>query len=146
MTAWWLLAILSGMGLAGRNVLLKMSSMKIDGAVAALFMSLAMALISLGYYVYQRSAAQLPLIPHEQDGRGLMLAGLAGFSLAAANLLLAYTYKAGGGAGLTGLLQNGASLGLTLLIGVLLLNETIRPMQALGVLAAMAGILMIVKG
>ena len=146
MTPWWLLAIISGMGLAGRNVLLKMSSLRIDGPVAALFMSLSMAAVSFGYYVYQRTSAKLPLIPQEQDTRGILLAALAGTSLAAANLLLSYTYKAGGGAGLTGIIQSGMSLCLTLVIGVVLLHEGIRPMQMAGIVAAVIGILLIVKG
>lgn len=146
MGTWWLLAILSGMGLAGRNVLFKMAGGKIDGAVAALVLSLSMSAVALIYYVYQRSAEKLPLIPGEQNPQGLMLAGLAGISLAAANIFLAYTYKAGGGAGLTAILQNGISLGLTILIGILLLNETIRPLQMAGIAAAMVGILLIVKG
>lgn len=146
MGAWWLLAIISGTGLAGRNVLLKLANNKIDGAVAALFMSLAMSVISFVYYVYQRNSVKLPLIPHEQDVSGLMLAGAAGVSLAIANLLLAYSYKAGGGAALTGMLQSGVSLCVTLVIGVLLLSEVIRPIQAVGVFAAIGGILLIIKG
>jgi drug/metabolite transporter (DMT)-like permease len=146
MTHWWLLAILSGMGLAGRNVLFKMSSGRIDGAVAALVLSLSMSVVATGYYLYQRTSEKLPIIPSDQNLQGLGLACLAGISLAAANIFLAYTYKAGGGAGLTGIIQNGVSLGLTILIGVLLLNEAIRPVQALGIATAVAGILLIVKG
>lgn len=143
---WWLLAILSGMGLAGRNLLFKMSGEKIDGAVSALVLSLSMTVVAAGYYLYQRSAAKLPLIPHEQNIQGIMLACAAGASLAIANILLAYTYKAGGGAGLTGIIQSGMSLGLTLVLGVLVLGEVIRPMQALGIAAVVLGILLIVKG
>jgi drug/metabolite transporter (DMT)-like permease len=146
MGAWWVLAIISGMGLAGRNVLFKMAGGKIDGAVAALVLSLSMSVVAVGYYIFQRTHEKLPLWPGEQNTHGLLLACAAGFSLAAANIFLAYTYKAGGGAGLTGILQNGVSLGLTILIGVLVLGEVIRPMQAAGIAAAVIGILMIVKG
>lgn len=146
MGVWWALAILSGMGLAGRNVLFKMAGDKIDGAVAALVLSLSMSAVAIGYYIYQRTAGKLPLMPQEQNPQGLMLACVAGISLAAANIFLAYTYKAGGGAGLTGIIQNGVSLGLTILIGCLLLNETMRPLQMAGAAAAVIGIFLIVKG
>jgi uncharacterized membrane protein len=134
------------MGLAGRNVLFKMSNGKIDGAVAALVLSLSMSAVATAYYLYQRASQNLSVIPGEQSLAGLGLACLAGVSLAGANIFLAYTYRAGGGAGLTGIIQNGVSLGLTILIGVLLLNETIRPIQMVGIVTAIAGILLIIKG
>lgn len=146
MSVWWILAIISGMGLAGRNVLFKMAGEKLDGSVAALVLSLSMTICAFLYYLYQRSAAKLPLIPSEQSGQGLLLAAIAGVSLAAANIFLAYTYKAGGSAGLTAIIQNGISLGLTVLIGCLLLGEVMRPIQMLGALAAVIGIFMIAKG
>lgn len=146
MTHWWLLAILSGVGLAGRNVFFKMSSDRIDGALAALALSLSMSVMAIAYYLYQRMADKQPIIPAEHSLQGIGLSCLAGLSLAVANIFLAYTYKAGGGAGLTGVLQNGVSIGFTILIGVLLLNETIRPMQAAGIAASLIGIMLIVKG
>ncbi|MBU6235414.1 MAG: EamA family transporter [Alphaproteobacteria bacterium] len=146
MNVWWFLAIMSGMGLAGRNVLFKMAGVKIDSAVAALVLSLSMSAVAIVYYLYQRTSAKLPLIPGEQTPQGLALACVAGFSLAAANIFLAYTYKAGGNAGLTGIIQNGVSLGLTILIGCLFLGETMRPLQMAGMAAAVLGIFLIVKG
>ena len=75
-----------------------------------------------------------------------MLACIAGISLAAANIFLAYTYKAGGGAALTAIIQNGVSLGLTILIGSLLLGEVVRPMQMLGIGATIIGTFLIIRG
>ncbi|NBX67103.1 MAG: hypothetical protein EBQ96_08925 [Proteobacteria bacterium] len=146
MSIWWVLAIISGIGLVGRNILFKMSGDKIDGSVAALVLSLSMSAIAIGYYLFQRTSAKLPLIPHDQNPQGLMLACIAGISLAAANIFLAYTYKAGGGAALTAIIQNGVSLGLTILIGSLLLGEVVRPMQMLGIGATIIGTFLIIRG
>lgn len=148
MSLWWALALLSGLGLAGRNVLMKTASDRIDPALAAMILSVSMAVISIGYVVWQRAskgANATPLFSGQQDWPGIAFAGIAGISLAAANIFLAYSYKSGGGAGLVAILQNGFSISITLLIGVLFLHEVIRPQQMLGIALAMAGIFLIVK-
>lgn len=63
-----------------------------------------------------------------------------------ANIFLAFSYKAEGPASLVAIIQNGFSISLTILIGVLLLGETIRPVQILGIFAAITGIVMIIRG
>jgi uncharacterized membrane protein len=135
---WWALALLSGLGLAGRNVLMKTASDRIDPALAAMVLSVSMAVVSISYLFWQRTgktaSTTAPFFSAQQD-----------ISLAMANIFLAYSYKSGGGAGLVAILQNGFSISITLLIGVLFLHEVIRPQQMLGIALAMAGIFLIVK-
>lgn len=145
---WWALALLSGLGLAGRNILMKTASDRIDPALAAMVLSVSMAVVSIGYLCWQRTVKggdTAPLFSSSQDWSGIIFAGIAGISLAAANIFLAYSYKSGGGAGLVAILQNGFSITLTLLIGVLFLHEIIRPQQMIGIALAVAGIFLIVK-
>lgn len=148
MSLWWALALLSGLGLAGRNVLMKTASDRIDPALAAMVLSVSMAVVSIGYLLWQRTSKgtnATPIFSGPQDWSGIAFAGIAGISLACANIFLAYSYKSGGGAGLVAILQNGFSISITLLIGVLFLHEVIRPQQMLGIALAMAGIFLIVK-
>jgi drug/metabolite transporter (DMT)-like permease len=74
------------------------------------------------------------------------MALVAGVSLAAANIFLSFSYRSGGAAGLVGIMQNGVSLSLTLLIGVLLLHEVVRPIQMAGIGFAALGVFMIIRG
>ncbi len=145
---WWILALLSGLGLAGRNVLMKQASLKIDAGLAAMILSLSMAAVSIGYVLYQKISRETAPMPETVAGTpwaGIMIAAVAGISLASANIFLAYSYKSGGDAGLVAILQNGISISVTLLIGVLFLQEVIKPQQMVGIALAMAGILLIVK-
>lgn len=145
---WWIFALLSGLGLAGRNVFMKTATTKTDPALAAMVLSVSMAVVSIGFLVYQRLSKGQPLIMGDvgkMDLAALFLALIAGVSLALANIFLAYSYKAGGGAGVVAILQNGISISFTLLIGVLFLSEVIRPHQMLGIALAIAGIFLIVK-
>lgn len=142
---WWIFALLSGLGLAGRNVLMKTATTKTDPALAAMVLSVSMAVVSIGFMLYNRLARTGDAVTGPVDMGGVIMALIAGISLAAANIFLAYSYKAGGGAGIVAILQNGFSISLTLLIGVLFLSEIIRPQQAIGIALAMAGIFLIVK-
>jgi uncharacterized membrane protein len=142
---WWIIALLSGFGLAGRNVLMKTATGKTDPALAAMVLSVSMAVVSIGFLVYQRASRAEPLVTGSVDYTGIGMALIAGVSLAAANIFLAYSYKEGGGAGVVAILQNGFSISLTLLIGVLFLSEIIKPQQMIGIALAMAGIFLIVK-
>lgn len=147
MGLWWALAMISGAGLATRNVLFKVANAKIDPALGAMVLSLSMGLVTVMYFIGQRVMAGQPMLP--QGGvnmQGFTLAAISGVGVAAANIFLAYAYKAGGNASLVALLQNGFSLTLTVLIGVLILSEVIRPMQGAGIALAMAGMFMIIRG
>jgi drug/metabolite transporter (DMT)-like permease len=112
-------------------------------------LSVSMAVVSISYLFWQRTgktaSTTAPFFSAQQDWSGIVFAGIAGISLAMANIFLAYSYKSGGGAGLVAILQNGFSISITLLIGVLFLHEVIRPQQMLGIALAMAGIFLIVK-
>lgn len=145
---WWIFALLSGLGLAGRNVFMKTATTKTDPALAAMVMSVSMAVVSIGFLVYQRLSKDQPLITGDAvkpDIAAISLALIAGVSLALANIFLAYSYKEGGGAGVVAVLQNGLSISLTILIGVLFLSEIIKPMQMVGIALAVTGIFLIVK-
>lgn len=150
MNNWWSLAILSGAGLASRNVLLKLANVKIDPAMAAMVLSVSMAITSIAFMLFSRfyqarleNAVENPV---NWNLAGILPAALAGIGLAAANILLVFSYKAGGSAALVGVLQTLCAIGITMLVGVFLLNETIRPMQFAGAIVALAGIFLIIKG
>ncbi len=143
---WGLLALLSGVGLATRNVAFKVANGKIDAALGAVILSLAMALVTVGYLVFQRTAQGQPVFSGEYNLQGVALAALSGVGVAMANIFRAFSYKAEGPASLVAIIQNGFSISLTILIGVLLLGETIRPVQILGIFAAITGIVMIIRG
>lgn len=147
MGLWWALAMISGAGLATRNILFKVANAKIDPALGALVMSISMGLFTIVYFIGQRVTAGQPMLPEGGvNMQGVMLASISGVGVALANIFLAYAYKAGGNASLVALLQNGFSLGMTVLIGVLVLSEVIRPMQGLGIAVAVIGMFMIIRG
>lgn len=146
LNTWYALAMISGAGLATRNLLFKSVSGKLDAALASLILGLAMTAISLIYYVYERALASQPLVPAHIDARAGVLAAIAGAGVAFANITLAYAYKEGGYASLTALLQNGFALTVTILLGMLFLGEVIRPMQMLGIALVFGGIFMITRG
>jgi uncharacterized membrane protein len=77
---------------------------------------------------------------------GIICATIAGVGVAGANIFLAHSYKAGGDASLVAVLQNGFSISVTILIGMLILGEVIKPLQALGIILAFAGIILIARG
>ncbi|MEM9469891.1 MAG: EamA family transporter [Pseudomonadota bacterium] len=145
MNSWWLLAIISGLGLATRNLSFKAAGNQIDAAFAALILSIAMTAITLGYYVIQRTTVGAPMIPDAVPMKPALLCVLAGAGVAGANIFLALAYKQGGYASLTAILQNGFSICVTILLGFLLLSEVIRPMQLLGIMVTFAGMVMVTK-
>lgn len=138
--------MVSGLGLATRNIMFKVGSGHMDAALGALILSLSMALVSVGYYIWDRLHKSLSVISTDIDGRGLLYAIIAGAGVAGANIFLAHSYKVGGPASLVAVLQNGFSISVTILIGMLLLGEVIRPVQAAGIFCAFAGIIMIARG
>lgn len=150
MNNWWTLAILSGAGLASRNVLLKLANFKIDPAMAAMVLSVSMAITSIAFMLFTRfyqtrleTAAENPM---NWSLAGILPAAFAGIGLAAANILLVFSYKAGGSAALVGVLQNICAVSITMIVGVFLLNEIIRPAQIIGAFIALTGMFLIIKG
>jgi len=146
MNTWWLLAIISGAGLATRNLSFKAAGNQIDAALAALILSIAMTVITVGYYLVNRGQIGAPLIPESVPIKPALLCILAGAGVAGANIFLALAYKQGGYASLTAILQNGFSICITILLGFLLLSEVIRPMQLLGILITFGGMVMVTRG
>lgn len=150
MNNWWTLALLSGAGLASRNILLKIANFKIDPALAAMVLSVSMAITSIAYLFYNRwTAARIETAVENASTwniQGIIPATLAGIGLAAANILLVYSYKAGGAAALVGVLQTICAVGVTMIVGVFLLNEAIRPAQIAGAVIALAGLFLIIRG
>lgn len=146
LNTWYILAMVSGAGLATRNLLYKHVNTKLDAAFSSLVLALAMTAATLAYYVYQRTTSGQAFIPETMDPKAIMLAALAGAGVAMANITLALAYKAGGYASLSALLQNGFSLTITIVLGALLLGEFIKPMQVLGILLVFGGIVLVTKG
>ncbi len=150
MNNWWALALLSGAGLASRNVLLKIANFKIDPAMAAMVLSVSMAISSIIFMLanrtYQARLENAVEATANWNIAGIIPAAVAGIGLAAANILLVFSYKAGGTAALVGIMQNIAAVGVTMMVGYLLLGEVIRPMQMAGVAIALAGIFLIIRG
>lgn len=143
---WWILAMVSGAGLATRNLLFKKVNLKLDAPFAAFVLALAMTAVSATYYVYKRQMSGDPWVLPGTDYKAVLLAAAAGVGVAFANITLAFAYKAGGYASLTALLQNGFALTVTIVLGALLLGEVIKPMQVAGILLVFGGIFMITKG
>lgn len=143
---WWVLALISGLGLATRNIMFKVGSGHMDAALGSMILSLSMALVSIGYFLWSRLSVGEPLFSGNTSAWGALCAIVAGVGVAGANIFLAHSYKAGGEASLVAILQNGFSISVTILIGLLVLGEVIRPLQALGIICAFAGIIMIAKG
>jgi uncharacterized membrane protein len=143
MNTWWLFAIISGAGLATRNLSFKAVGGQIDAAFAALILSLAMTVITVGYYVMNRMSTGTPMMPTNVPMQPIILCIIAGAGVALANIFLALAYKQGGYASLTAILQNGFSIVVTILLGFLLLSEVIRPMQLIGILVTFGGMVMI---
>ncbi len=145
MQFWWLFAIISGAGLATRNLSFKAAGNGIDPALAALMLSISMSVVSIGYYIFQRVISNAPIIPTSINLQPALLCLIAGAGVAFANIFLALAYKAGGYASLTAILQNGFSIVVTIILGYLLLSEAIKPMQLLGILVTFAGMVIITK-
>lgn len=143
MNTWWILAIISGAGLATRNLSFKAVGGQIDAAFAALILSIAMTVITVGYYFVNRISTGSPLLPENVPAHSVMLCIVAGIGVAFANIFLALAYKQGGYASLTAILQNGFSIVVTITLGFLLLAEVIKPMQLLGILVTFSGMVMI---
>lgn len=148
---WWVLALISGVGLASRNVMFKLASARIDPVLGATVLSLSMAATAILFFLYQRYIAHSsPITPTDYDPAqfkaGVLLAVLSGVGVALANIFLAYTFQAGGPASLTAILQNALALSLTIVIGALLLGEVIHLTQLIGIALAVSGIILIVRG
>jgi len=143
---WWVLALISGLGLATRNIMFKVGSGHMDAAMGALVLSLSMAVVSIGYFVWSRLSAGEQILSGTITAWGALCAVVAGAGVAGANIFLAHSYKAGGDASLVAVLQNGFSISVTILIGMLLLGEVIKPLQALGIVCAFIGIILIARG
>lgn len=146
LNTWWMLACISGAGLATRNLLFKHVNTKLDAAFAALVLAIAMTIVSVAYYVYQRQTSGSAWLPENMDTKAISLAAIAGAGVAWANITLAFAYKAGGYASLTALLQNGFALTVTIVLGAALLGEFIKPMQFFGIALVFGGIIMITRG
>lgn len=142
---WWILAMVSGAGLATRNLLFKKVNLKLDAPFAALVLAGTMTIVSLAYYLYQRQISGEPWILPGSSPTAIWMAALAGAGVAFANITLAYAYKAGGYASLTALLQNGFALTVTIVLGALLLGELIKPLQFIGIILVFCGIYLITK-
>ena len=117
-----------------------------DAALGALILSFSMAIVSIGYFVWSRMANSQPFFTGDTSIKGALCAIIAGVGVAGANIFLAQSYVAGGQASLVAILQNGFSISVTILIGMLVLGEVIRPVQAAGIACAFVGIIMIAKG
>lgn len=146
MNLWWLFAIISGAGLATRNLLFKSVNTKVDVAFSALILAIGMTAVTVIYYVIQRASAQEPMWPTSVSWQAIVMCLIAGAGVAFANIFLAIAYKAGGYASLVAILQNGFSIVVTIVLGYLLLAEVIKPMQFLGILVTFMGMVLITRG
>ena len=143
---WWVLALISGLGLATRNIMFKVGSDHLDPALASLFLSLSMSVVSIVYFIIERLNVNEPFFKDNINNKGILYAIVAGVGVAGANIFLAKSYHSGGQASTVAVIQNGFSISVTLIIGLLALGEVIRPIQALGIIVAFIGIVMIAKG
>ncbi len=138
--------MISGAGLATRNVLFKTVNSKLDAAFSALLLAVGMTVVSVIYYAIQKTSAQEPFVPVSVPMQPAVLCLVAGAGVAFANIFLALAYKQGGYASLVAILQNGMAITITLIVGYLFLSEDIKPMQILGILLAFTGVALMIKG
>lgn len=141
---WWMFALLSGAGLAFRNIFYKIGSQNADAGLSAVVLSLAMAATAVTYFIVQRLSTNQP-IALALNTTNILFSAFAGISLAAANIFLAHAYKAGGMASVVGILQNALAISLTIAVGLTVLGEGVKPTQLLGILIAFVGIFLIIK-
>jgi uncharacterized membrane protein len=146
MQYWWVLAMISGLGLATRNIMFKVGSGHMDAALGSLVLSISMASVSIGYFLWNRLSSGEPFFSGAMDAKGALYAMIAGVGVAGANIFLAHGYKAGGQASLVAILQNGFSISVTIVVGMLVLGEVIRPLQGAGIACALVGMVLIAKG
>lgn len=145
-TTWWVLTLASGLGLALRNVIFKVGTNTIDAALASMILSLSMAVVSIAYFIVNRMNNGQDFFTGDTSLKGVVYSVIAGVGVAAANIFLAHSYTTGGQASLVAIVQNGFAISITLVAGMMILGETIRLVQAVGILCAFLGIVMIVKG
>ena len=117
-----------------------------DAALGSLVLSLSMAAVSIAYFIFERVNTKAAFFAENTNMKGVFCAVIAGVGVAAANIFLAHSYHVGGKASTVAVLQNGFSISVTILVGMLVLGEIIRPLQALGILFAFGGIILIAKG
>jgi len=142
---WWFWAVMSGVILSGRNILFKDVNTKLDAPFSSLILSVVMALCACAYYTYHRISTGHPWI-QEQTNLGMLgfLIG-AGACLFFANITLALAFQTGGDAGITALLQNGFTIAVTILLGMLFFSELVKPMQFAGILLISVGAFLVIK-
>jgi len=147
MNLWWLFAIISGAGLATRNLSFKAAGGGIDPALAALILSASMTIVTIIYFVIERIVNGQAIIPATSNVplQPFILCLVGGAGVAFANIFLALAYKEGGYASLTAILQNGFSIVVTIALGYLLLAEIIKPLQFIGILITFSGMILIAK-
>lgn len=147
LSTWWLLAAISGTGLATRNLLFKVvNSSKMDIALSAFILAFGMFIVAAVYYFWERWTEKAPLVPSSIDIKAAIICLVAGAAVAFANIFLAAAYKADGFASLVAILQNGVAISVTVVIGALLLGEFVKPVQLVGILIAFSGMTLIVRG
>jgi len=73
---WWVLALISGLGLATRNIMFKIGSGHMDAAMGALILSTAMAVVSIGYFIWSRLSAGEQILSGTINTWGVICANL----------------------------------------------------------------------
>ncbi len=122
------------------NVFIKLSASHIDAVLGAVVLQFVAAFIGLALLLYLRRSADAPL---EFSTQGLSLAALAGVAIGLVEILTFFIYSRGIPVAVGNPLIIGGSLLVTTGVGVMLLRESMSPLQlaAIGLIALGVGVL-----
>lgn len=142
MPTWLPLALLTALCLAGYNVFIKLAAQHLPPAVGAVVLQLVAATLGALWLLQLKLRGQ----PLPVSSRGLALAGLAGLSVGAAEILTFVVFKRGVPASVGTPVIVGGSVLLAALLGLGLLRESLTLTQVAGLTLVVAGIALLARG
>lgn len=119
------------------NVFIKLSADSIQAVLGAVVLQFVAAFVGLGLLLYMKYASDLQITA---TSRGVMLAILAGVAIGLVEILTFVIYGRGVPVAVGNPLIIGGSLVVTTGIGVLLLRESVNPVQFVAILLVAGGI------
>lgn len=119
------------------NVFIKLSADYIQAILGAVVLQFVAAFLGLGLLLYMKQAAGLQITA---TPRGVTLAVLAGVAIGLVEILTFIIYGRGVPVAVGNPLIIGGSLVVTTGIGILLLRETITPLQLIAIVMVAGGI------
>jgi transporter family protein len=125
------------------NVFIKVSSNHIDPVLGAVVLQFMAAFLGLGLLLYLRTSGGAVL---NVSARGVWLALLAGVAIGVVEILSFFVYGRGMPVAVGNPLIIGGSLVVTTGVGIILLRETMNPIQLAATLLIIAGVTLLAWG